>query len=199
MLAAFILRYGYALVFVAAAIEGDATLVTAAFLAHRGYLRIDLVIVVAALATVGINQVYFRIGRRYGQERVAVMRDNRLSGRVIAWVERYGAPLAFCSRFLYGFRIAVPAACGATRMPLLVFSLADTAGAAVWAGLVGLAGFAIGHVLDGVVSDLRAHEWWLASGLFVAALGLLAWHGRDSWAMRLMTLTVRRLMGRRKP
>jgi hypothetical protein len=57
MLADIILRYGYALVFVSAAVEGDATLLTATFLAHRGYLQLDLVIVVAAAATVAINQV----------------------------------------------------------------------------------------------------------------------------------------------
>jgi hypothetical protein len=52
MLVDVIARYGYPFIFVAAAVEGDATLLTATLLAHRGYLRLDLVMLVAAAATV---------------------------------------------------------------------------------------------------------------------------------------------------
>jgi hypothetical protein len=37
MLTTELLRYGYVLLFLAAAVEGDASLLTATFLAHRGY------------------------------------------------------------------------------------------------------------------------------------------------------------------
>ena len=58
------MRFGYAMVFAAAAVEGDATLVTATFLAHRGYLRLAPVIIAAALGTICANQAYYWIGRR---------------------------------------------------------------------------------------------------------------------------------------
>src|SRR5262245_41156018 len=155
MLVELFVRYGYAMVFAAAALEGDATLLAATFLAHRGYLRVDLVIVVAALGTIAANQLYFHLARRYGQERVAMMRANRLYGRVLGWMSRYGTQLVAVSRFMYGFRIAVPVAAGIAGMSALRFTLVDTLGSAVWAATIGVAGYAIGQVLDYLIADLR--------------------------------------------
>jgi membrane protein DedA with SNARE-associated domain len=123
MLAQILLRYGYGVIFLAAAAEGDATLVTATFLAHRGYLQLDLVMLVAATATLTINQVYFCLGRRYRASRLAAMREHRASRRILGWVEHHCLALVVGSRFVYGFRIAIPAACGAMHMSRLAFTL----------------------------------------------------------------------------
>ena len=192
MLAAVILRYGYALVFVSAAVEGDATLLTATFLAHRGYLQLDLVMVVAAAATVAINQVYFWLARAYGQQRIAALRTYRKIQRILDRLERHGTLLVFFSRFLYGFRIAIPAACGATGMSPVRFTIGDVAGSIVWSIVVGLAGFAIGRLLDRLLDDLRRYEWWIALALFCGVLIVLAWHGRDVLALRTLRLGTRK-------
>jgi membrane protein DedA with SNARE-associated domain len=198
MLADVIVRYGYALIFVGVAVEGDATLVTATFLAHRGYLKLDLVMLVAATATVAINQAYFWLGRRYGQHRVNASRQRQRFKRVLDWIEHYGMPLVVGSRFAYGFRIAIPLACGATGMPPLRFALGDVAGSIVWVGVVGLAGYAIGHVLEHLFDDLRRHEWWIAIALFAAGMIVLAWHGRDSSPARLLKARLRSGEGARQ-
>jgi membrane protein DedA with SNARE-associated domain len=186
-----ILRYGYALIFVAAAAEGDATLLTATFLARRGYLHLDVVMLVAASATVAINQMYFWAGRRYGPRRLAAMREHRTSRRVVGWVEQHGLPLVVGSRFLYGFRIAIPAACGATRMSPVTFSLGDVVGSILWVGIIGGGGYAVGHLLTIMIDDLRAHEWWIADALFGGALIALAKYGRDVSVVRLLRATTR--------
>lgn len=187
MLAAIILRYGYALVFVSAAVEGDATLLTATFLAHRGYLKLDIVIVVAAVATVAINQVYFWLARTYARERVASWRTNRRMQAILGRIDRHAALLVFCSRFVYGFRIAIPAACGATGMSPVAFTIGDVAGSIVWSVVVGLAGFAIGQLLDRLLQDLRRYEWWIALALFVGVLVALTWRGRDTRTWRTLS------------
>lgn len=192
MLADVILRYGYALVFVSAAAEGDATLLTATFLAHRGYLQLDLVIVIAAAATVTINQVYFWLARIYGQQRVAALRTSRTIQPVLDRIDRHGTLLVFFSRFVYGFRIAIPAACGATGMSPIRFTIGDVAGSIVWSVVVGLAGFAIGQLLDRLLDDLRRYEWWIALALFCRALIVLAWRGRDVLAWRTVRLRPRK-------
>ena len=183
MLSAALIQYGYVVVFVSAAFEGDATLVTAAFLAHRGYLRLDVVIVVAAAATAAINQVYFWLGRRHGQRRAGAVRQERIYGRVLEWVRRYNLLLVLVSRFVFGFRIAIPAACGASGMRHLLFTACDLVGAVVWSVVIGLAGYAIGQLLERFVTDLRAHEVWIAIALLLGVLALLA-RFRDSprWA-----------------
>jgi len=192
MLAAVILRYGYALVFVSAAVEGDATLLTATFLAHRGYLQLDLVIVVAAAATVTINQVYFWLARRYGQQRVAALRESRRITPVLDRIDRHGTLIVLFSRFVYGFRIAIPAACGATGMSPVKFTIGDVAGSIVWSVTVGLAGFAIGQLLERLVDDLRRYEGWIALALFCGVLAVLAWHGRDVLPVRALRLRSRK-------
>jgi membrane protein DedA with SNARE-associated domain len=189
MLAGVILRYGYALVFVAAAVEGDATLLTATFLAHRGYLQLHLVIVVAALGTVAINQGYFWFARAYARPRVATLRERRTAQRVLERVDRHGTLLVLGSRFVYGFRIAIPAACGATGMSPIRFTVGDVVGAMVWSVVIGLTGFAIGQLLDRLLDDLRRHEWWIALALFCGVLAVLAWHGRDVLVLRALKRT----------
>jgi membrane protein DedA with SNARE-associated domain len=186
MLATIILRYGYALVFVAAAFEGDATLLTATFLAHRGYLQLQLVMVLAALGTVAINQVYFWSARRYGRQRVATLRARPTAQRVLDRIDRHGTLLVLGSRFVYGFRIAIPAACGATGMSPIRFTVGDVVGSTVWSVVLGLTGFAIGQLLDRLLDDLRRHEWSIALALFCGVLIALAWHGRDGLILRLL-------------
>ena len=98
----------------------------------------------------------------------------------------------FFSRFVYGFRIAIPAACGATGMSPLRFTIGDVAGSIVWSVTVGLAGFAIGQLLEQWVEDLRRYEWWIALALFCGVLAALAWHGRDVLPVRALRLRSRK-------
>ena len=183
MLADAFLHYGYAVIFVAAAIEGDAALVAASFLAHRGYFRLGLVILVAACGTIAINQVYFWMARAYGRQRIADMRSHRLYGRAFNLVARYRMTLVLVSRFVYGFRIAIPATCGALGMSPLAFAAVDVTGAALWGALVGTGGYAIGKLLEYIVDDLRAHEGQVAFGILVVMLALFARYGRDWLAL----------------
>jgi len=179
MPAGWLAHFGYPVLFVAAALEGDPTLLSAAYLAHRGILRLDLVLLVCWVAAVAINQVYFRLGRRYVAARAQAWSGNRVVARAMALVSVHRDRLTFFSRFMYGLRIAVPMACGASGMPLGRFTVLDASGAFVWVLVVGLAGYAIGQTLALVVADLRRYEWYIAALLLV--LGFLAlghWHDR---------------------
>jgi membrane protein DedA with SNARE-associated domain len=149
-------------------------------------LHLGVVMLVAASATVAVNQAYFWAGRRYGPTRLAAMREHHTSRRAVVCVEQHGFALVLGSRFVYGFRIAIPAACGATRMSPLIFSFGDILGAVLWVGLVGSGGYAIGHLLTILFADLRAHEWWIADVVFVGALVVLAKRGRDLSLVRAL-------------
>ena len=184
MLLALFLRFGYAMVLVAAAVEGDATLLTATFLAHRGYLRLPLGIVAAALGTVIANQVYFWLARTLKEKHRA--KQYAVPARVSLWISRYGLPLVMASRFIYGFRIAITAACGAGGMAPWRFLLADIVGAFVWAATIGVAGYAIGQLLEQVVDDLRRYEWWVALAILSIALAALFARGREWPSSRLL-------------
>jgi phosphatidylglycerol lysyltransferase len=170
MLEAELLRYGYLVLFVGTAVEGDAFLVTAAFLAHRGYLHLGWVVLVATFATLAADQVYYQLARSRGQEAFArrAAADPRFE-RVRRWIEKRGALLLFLSRFMYGFRIAIPVSCGAAGMPQWQFTTVNLLGSAVWAVVFGLAGYAFGNAIEIVVADVVRYERAVAAVLLAVA------------------------------
>jgi membrane protein DedA with SNARE-associated domain len=183
-----LLEYGYLFVFLGTIFEGDATLLTASFLSHRGHLNLALVLLTAALSTTACNQVYFYLARRHAQ----TLLDNssgrsRLIAKARASVEKRGAFLLFISRFLFGLRTAIPAACGATGMPATRFFWINVAGAAVWVGVFGLIGYAGGSLLSTLWRDIRHHEWQIAFWTGITAFLIAGWRsrGRD---IREMTI-----------
>jgi hypothetical protein len=124
-----LLRYAYLLLFVGSVVEGDATLVTAGFLARRGYLRLWAVVLVAAVATTLANEFYYRVARAHAEAAFLHKADHDLRVvRVRRWVQSRGPLLLFFSRFMWGFRVAIPLACGAVSMPRSRFLVANTRG-----------------------------------------------------------------------
>lgn len=179
MLTTELLRYGYVLLFVAAAFEGDASLLTATFLAHRGYFSLPAVMLTAAVATCCANQTYYWLGRRHARSALDRLHTHRLFGWLRKALAQHSPLLLFVSRFLYGLRIAIPLGCGAVGMRPAVFLGLDLAGAALWSVTIGLAGWAIGHSLEVLAGDIRRHEGSIAVGLLVVTFVLLAFRGRD--------------------
>ena len=179
MLTTELLRYGYVLLFIAAALEGDASLLTATFLAHRGYFSLSGVIATAAAATCSANQVYYWLGRRHARSALDRLHSHPFFGWLHKSLAQHSPLLLFVSRFLYGLRIAIPLGCGAVGMSPLVFLGLDVAGAVLWSTLIGLAGLAIGESLEVLIGDVRRHEGPVALGMLVVALALLAFRGRD--------------------
>jgi membrane protein DedA with SNARE-associated domain len=179
MLTTELLRYGYVLLFIAAAVEGDASLLTATFLAHRGYFSLAGVIVTAATATCCANQVYYWLGRRHARAALDRLHSHRFFGWMRRSLAQHSPALLFVSRFLYGLRIAIPLGCGAVGMRPVVFAALDLAGAALWSAIIGLAGWAIGQSLEVLIGDIRRHEGLVALAMLAVVLGILAFRGRD--------------------
>jgi membrane protein DedA with SNARE-associated domain len=179
MLTTELLHYGYVLLFVAAALEGDASLLTATFLAHRGYFNLARVIATAAVATCCANQVYYWLGRRHARSALDRLHSHRLFGWLRRRLTQHSPLLLFVSRFLYGLRIAIPLGCGAVGMRPIVFLGLDLAGAALWSTVIGLAGWAIGHSLEALIVDIRRNEGMIALGLLAVSFAILAFRGRD--------------------
>jgi membrane protein DedA with SNARE-associated domain len=180
MMADLFLHFGYLMVFFASAIEGDTTLLTATYLARRGYLRIDLVVLAATLGTIAVNQIYFRAARHYGQSRIVDLRHRPVYSRVFQWIAQFQVPLILASRFIWGCRIAIPVVCGATGIAPARFTAGDVIGAVIWGVVVGAVGWKLGEALEYFIADLRRYEWWLVGALVVVALAI-AIHRWRAW------------------
>jgi membrane protein DedA with SNARE-associated domain len=171
-----LVEYGYILIFFGSILEGDATLLTASFLAHRGHFALPYVILTAAIGSTLFNEAVFHGARRAGKpyfERQAA-KHKRYHG-VQEWVRRRSVILLLFSRYVYGFRLAIPIACGAVGMRPLLFATVNAAGAVLWAVPLCILGFLFGHVLGALWQDLRNYEWHIAVALLVLLTALLAW------------------------
>jgi membrane protein DedA with SNARE-associated domain len=167
MLTDLVVQYGYLMVVAGVIVEGDATVVAAAFLSHRGYLKLSMVIALAAITSMTMNQIYFRLGRRHGVEHVAKADGRKLFRNIVHHTRKHAIWLLLLSRFVFGFRMAIPATVGALGMSTPRFMIADFAGSIIWAVTMGATGYAAGHVGQLLIGN----EWEVGFVLMALTLG----------------------------
>lgn len=153
----------YVLIFFGSMIEGDATLLAAAFLARRGKLSFVAVLLTAALASTILNEAVYHLSRTrsrlYFERKIA---KHPKYAKVQHWIRRRSVVLLLFSRYVFGFRLAIPAACGMTGMPPVVFFVVNAIGAALWVLPLGYAGYVFGGVLASFWAGLHQYEWHIA-------------------------------------
>lgn len=173
MLETFIARWGYLAVGVGTLFEGEAVLIAGGALAHRGLLSLPVVMLSAFVGSVGGDQLWFQVGRRWGRRSFEPRGRLQLRAeRVRAWLGRRGALFVFAFRFIYGMRTATPIALGASDYPPWRFALLNALGGAVWAVAFGAAGWALGASLATVLQRATRVEELLAAS---AGMALAIW------------------------
>ena len=170
---ALLARYGYLILFPGIVVEGEAFLLAGAFMAHRGVLDLPLVIAVAVAATMSGDQVYYRAARARGRAWVERRKGSR--AKYAKWIdlaERRGIWMLLASRWTFGLRIVIPAACGAVGMRPAVFTVVDFFAVLIWALTLGLAGYYSGAAIEKHLKDIQHVGVWvlLAVVLSVAAV-----------------------------
>jgi membrane protein DedA with SNARE-associated domain len=181
-------QYGYLAVFVGALLEGEAILVLAGFAAQQGHLSLAWVLAIAFVGGTLGDQIFFWLGKHWGGALLRRLPDAReRTLRVSRLLQRYDAWLVFGIRFMYGLRIAGPIAMGALGVKPRRFALFNVLGAAVWAPLIGGAGYLLGHTLERLLGDIERYEsriLWTALGAMVAVYvmkqALHAWRARST-------------------
>jgi len=167
-------QHGYIALALGSAIEGETFVVFAGFAAHRGYLSLPLVILLAGVLNFFWDQFYFWLGRRHG--RWALARYPSLAAkteRVLAQLERHHMPLIIGVRFLYGLRVAGPIAIGMSKVSWTRFLSLNLLGAMLWSAIFSVLGYLFGQALELLLEDLRRHEGWIFA--VIATVGLVTW------------------------
>jgi membrane protein DedA with SNARE-associated domain len=167
-----LIDWGYVLVLVGPLLEnaglpvpGDSALFWTAYLAARGHLRLDLLVLLAAVGAVLGDNLGYWAGRRGGRPLLERLGQrwpaaSRALARTEHFFARHGALTIFGGRFIPGLRVFGALVAGAALMPWGRFLRANCAGAVVWATATGLAGWALARH----VSWVRAltDSTWLA-------------------------------------
>jgi lysylphosphatidylglycerol synthetase-like protein (DUF2156 family)/membrane protein DedA with SNARE-associated domain len=170
---ALLARYGYLILFPGIVVEGEAFLLAGAFMAHRGVFDLPIVIAVAMAATMCGDQLYYRAARARGRAWLERRKGSRAKyAKWIDMTERRGVWLLLASRWTFGLRIVIPAACGAVGMRPAVFTAVDFVAVLIWACTLGLAGYYSGAAVERHLKDIQHVGIWvlLALALCVAAV-----------------------------
>jgi lysylphosphatidylglycerol synthetase-like protein (DUF2156 family)/membrane protein DedA with SNARE-associated domain len=153
-----LLKYGYLLLFIGIILEGEAFLIAGSFLANRGYFEIGTVSLVALVANVISTQFYYAAarmrGRRWFESR---FRENSRYQKMIHWVRHHDNWLLLLSRFVFGFRIVIPAACGAFGMSLVRFSVLNVIAGVLWVLPIALAGYYFSDQVSAFIDSAREY------------------------------------------
>ncbi len=151
-----LLKYGYLLLFLGIIVEGEAFLIAGAFLANRGYFNLVTVGLVGLAASALSSQFYYvaaRVrGRRWLESRFAEKSTYR---KIMDWAGRHGNLLLLASRFLFGFRIVIPAACGALGMPIARFMILNVISGILWVIPLAVAGYYFGGSVNTFIRGAR--------------------------------------------
>lgn len=159
--------YGYLAVFVGSVLEGETILILAGFAAHQGYLSLSWVMVLAFCGGTLGDQIYFFIGRRWGDPLLhRLPRLQSSAQRVHRLLLHHHAALIVGVRFMYGLRIVGPIVIGTSDVPAWRFLAFNLVGAALWSTAIAGAGFLFGQTLQRLLGQAEHYEA-IAAGLIV--------------------------------
>jgi membrane protein DedA with SNARE-associated domain len=158
-------------------LPGETMLVAAALYAGAGHINIFVVGVIAFLAAVAGDNVGYAIGRfgghglveRYGK--YVLLTGDRLE-RAEAFFERYGGRVVTVARFVSGLRQLNGIIAGTMEMHWLRFLAFNALGAALWVA----AWTSLGYVAGDHVETLVHYYAYVAVGLAVVVIAVVAWH-----------------------
>jgi membrane protein DedA with SNARE-associated domain len=132
----------YLSVGVGAFLEGEIAYITAIQACVAGQLRWPVMLAFFFIGTLTADWFYFFLGRTQGI--TFLNRSPRLQKQAQhfqVWLTRYQWLMLLSYRFIYGFRVVLPAMFGIAQIPPRRFALMSILGALIWMGIYGLAGY----------------------------------------------------------
>ena len=161
-------NYGYILVFFFTLLEGETIVALAGFVAYQGELNIYLVVLSAICGAITGDQAYFYLGRYKGKQFLA-KRPKLLARvtRIHGLIERHQNWLMFGSRFMYGFRIALPIAFGTSNIRRLKYLGFNFMGATLWSVFFAGGGYFLGDAIERFIVHVQRAEKFIVFGVIV--------------------------------
>ncbi|WP_345986722.1 DedA family protein [Sulfurimonas sp. HSL-1656] len=164
-------EYGYIILFVWSILEGEMGLLMAGIMGHTGHMNVPVAVFVAGLGGFAGDQIYFYIGRfnkGFIQRKLHSQRRKFAIAHLL--LRKYGWPIIFVQRYLYGLRTVIPMSIGITKYSSRKFALINLLSAWVWAALTIIPAYLLGEQILQVLEWAKAH-WYYA--LPIAALFLI--------------------------
>jgi len=158
-------EYGYIILFLWSILEGEIGLITAGLLSHNGDMNLYLSIIVAGVGGFTGDQIYFYIGRykkNYIQKKLRSQKRKFALARGL--LKKYGWPIIFIQRYMYGLRTILPMAIGTTGFCIKKFALINLISALIWASITIVPVYIFGEEILKLLSLFKEH-WYIAIGI----------------------------------
>ena len=129
-------EFGYIILFAWSILEGEAGLIMAGLLVSTGDMNLYLAIFVAGLGGFAGDQIYFYIGRynkKFVHSKFKGQRRKFAFGHLL--LKKYGWPIIFVQRYMYGMRTIIPISIGLTRYSAKMFAFINLISAWCWAAI----------------------------------------------------------------
>jgi membrane protein DedA with SNARE-associated domain len=156
-------------------------LLAAGALVAMGHWRISPVLLLAVLATLASDAVWFELGRRYGRRILrilcrAALQPETSARRAEEFLNRYGANSLLYSKFIPGMNRTVLPLTGTAQIGYPRFLVYDFVGALVWSGAYSAFGYIFSDALAEAVRRSQSLGWY-AFGvlLIIIAFLVIAW------------------------
>ena len=161
----------YCVVFTGCFFEGETSLITSAFAAHRGYLEIFIVMIIALAATQSWDWIWFTIGRKSGKVFLAKRpKLNQKVKKIHKLLEKKPTPFLLGYRFMFGFRTAGPLVIGmssVSKKKFLTFSLINTI---IWDIFVSSVGYFFGAFLKANLKKIEDYEFEIMGCILISGV-----------------------------
>ncbi len=163
-------QYGYIILFAWSILEGELGLIMAGLMTKTGDMNLYLAIFVAGLGGFAGDQIYFYIGR---YNKAYVHTTFRSQRRKFAFahllLRKYGWPIIFAQRYMYGMRTVIPISIGLTRYDSKTFAFINLISAWCWAAITIVPVWYFGEEIFKILNI--AKEYWYIAIPFAAMFG----------------------------
>lgn len=160
--AGLLVEYGYIILFCWSILEGEIGLILAGILCYTNDMNIYIAVFVAGLGGFVGDQIYFYIGRYnkgYIQKNLKTQRRKFALAHLL--LKKYGWPIIFVQRYMYGMRTVIPMAIGITRYDAKMFAFINLISAWCWAGITIIPTYIFGEEILQLFFVAKQH-WYFA-------------------------------------
>ena len=164
-------EHGYIILFLWSILEGETGLFMAGILSHTKDMNLYLAIFIAGLGGFVGDQIYFYIGR-YNKGFITKRLKSQKRKFAIAHLllKKYGWPIIFIQRYMYGLRTIIPITIGLTRYDAKKFAFINLVSAWAWATITIVPAYIFGEEILEILKIAKEH-WYFALPLAVVMAG----------------------------
>ncbi|HZF69995.1 DedA family protein [Sulfuricurvum sp.] len=164
-------EYGYIVLFFWSILEGEMGLIMAGIFSHMGDMSLPVSIAVGGFGGFIGDQIYFYIGRfnkRYIHNKLRSQRRKFAIAHLL--LKKYGWPVIFVQRYMYGMRTVIPMAIGLTQYSSRQFAFINFISAIFWASITIIPAYYYGDAILNILKWIKEH-WFFA----IPLIALVVW------------------------